>query len=154
MLDRPLPIRRIDMSCGQASFAVTLVIAALATPARPAMSQEINPLVRERIMVQALQPQGDRRTVRVQLGINFFLPGPTNDSDEAAKIRDRARRTVYDMAGRECGVLLDTIAAECRLESITLNLNRQVTPMGQMGQMGQAEGFMANGQLGFQITPK
>ena len=61
---------------------------------------------------------------------------------------------VYDRAGRECGVLLDTIAAECRLESIPLNLNRQVTPMAQMGQMGQAEGFMANGQLGFQITPK
>ena len=145
------------MSCGQASFAVTLVIAALATPARPAVSQEINPLVRERITVQAIQPQlqPDRRTVRVQLGINFFLAGPTNDSDEAAKIRDRARRMVYDMAGRECGVLLDTIAAECRLESITLNVNRQVTPMGQMGQMGQqAEGFVANGQLGFQITPK
>jgi hypothetical protein len=139
---------------GQASFAVALVIAALATPAGPAMSQEINPLVRERIMVQAIQPQPqpDRRIVRVQLGINFFLPGPTNDSDEAAKIRDRARRMVYDMAGRECGVLLDTIAAECRLESITLNVNRQVTPMGQMGQ--QAEGFVANGQLGFQITPK
>jgi hypothetical protein len=137
---------------GQASFAVALVIAALATPAGPAMSQEINPLVRERIMVQAIQPQPqpDRRLVRV----NFFLPGPTNDSDEAAKIRDRARRMVYDMAGRECGVLLDTIAAECRLESITLNVNRQVTPMGQMGQMGQAEGFVANGQLGFQITPK
>jgi hypothetical protein len=34
-------------------------------------------------------------------------------------------------------------------------VNRQVTPMGQMGQMGQqAEGFVANGQLGFQITPK
>ena len=142
---------------GQASFAVALVIAALAAPAGPAMSQEINPLVRERITVQAIQPQlqPDRRTVRVQLGINFFLAGPTNDSDEAAKIRDRARRMVYDMAGRECGVLLDTIAAECRLESITLNLNRQVTPMGQMGQMGQqAEGFVANGQLGFQITPK
>jgi hypothetical protein len=142
---------------GQASFAVALVIAALAAPAGPAMSQEINPLVRERITVQAIQPQPqpDRRTVRVQLGINFFLAGPTNDSDEAAKIRDRARRMVYDMAGRECGVLLDTIAAECRLESITLNVNRQVTPMGQMGQMGQqAEGFVANGQLGFQITPK
>jgi hypothetical protein len=144
---------------GQASFAVALVIAALAAPAGPAMSQEINPLVRERITVQAIQPQPqlqpDRRTVRVQLGINFFLAGPTNDSDEAAKIRDRARRMVYDMAGRDCGVLLDTIAAECRLESITLNVNRQVTPMGQMGQMGQqAEGFVANGQLGFQITPK
>ena len=55
------------------------------------------------------------------------------------------------MAGRECGVLQDTIAGECRLESVTVNLNRQVQAMGQMG---QAEGFLVNGQLGFQITLK
>jgi hypothetical protein len=95
--------------------------------------------------------QSDRRGVRVQLGINFFLPGPTNDGEEAAKIRDRARRTIYEMAGRECAVLLDTIASECRLDSVTVNLNRQTQ---QVPQMGQVEGFTVNGQLGFQITLK
>jgi len=63
-------------------------------------------------------------------------------------VRDRARRTVYEMAGRECGLLQDTIAAECRLESVTVNVNRQ------MMQMGQVEGFQAGGQLGFQIVMK
>ena len=130
--------------------ALAAVIAALGGTPCPAASQEINPLVRERIMVE--QPRtGDRKTVRVQLGINFFMPGPTNDGEEATKIRDRARRTIYEMAGRECGVLQDTLASECRLESITVNLNRQVQPMGQMG---QTEGFLVNGQLGFQITLK
>jgi hypothetical protein len=49
------------------------------------------------------------------------------------------------MAARECGLLEDTIAAECRLESINVNLNRQA---------GQVEGFIAMGQLGFRITRK
>jgi hypothetical protein len=34
---------------------------------------------------------------------------------------------------------------------VTINVNRQ---MMQMGQMGQVEGLQANGQLGFQITLK
>jgi hypothetical protein len=29
------------------------------------------------------------------------------------------------MAGRECGLLQDIIAAECRLESVTVNVTRQ-----------------------------
>jgi hypothetical protein len=137
------------MSMTRRLIAVPLVLATLAGPAAPAAAQEINPLIRERIVLTQSQPE--RRTVRVQVGTSFFLPGPTNDGEEATKIRDRARRVVYEMAGRECGLLQDTIASECRLESITVNLNRQVQPMGQMG---QAEGFLANGQLGFQITLK
>jgi hypothetical protein len=125
-------------------LAAISMIAALGLPTNPAASQEINPLVRERIMVE--QTKTDRRTVRIQVGINFFLPGPTNDGEEATKIRDRARRTVYEMAGRECALLQDTIAAECRLDSVTVNVNRQ---MGQQG-----EGFQASGQLGFQVTLK
>jgi hypothetical protein len=58
---------------------------------------------------------------------------------------------IYEMAGRECGVLQDTIANECRLDSVTVNLTRQTQ---QMPQMGQVEGFAVNGQLGFQITQK
>ncbi len=134
------------MSTTTSSLAAMLVVAGLGAFAGPAASQEINPLVRERIMVAQNQPE--RRTVRIQVAINFFLPGPTNDGEEAAKVRDRARRTVYEMAGRECGLLQDTIAAECRLESVTVNVNRQ------MMQMGQVEGFQAGGQLGFQIVMK
>ncbi len=137
------------MSIVRSFIAVSLATVALGGATSPGASQEVNPLVRERITIAPAQ--SERRGVRVQLGINFFLPGPTNDGEEATKIRDRARRTIYEMAGRECGVLQDTIAGECRLESVTVNLNRQVQPMGQMG---QAEGFLVNGQLGFQITLK
>ena len=111
------------MSIARVFIAASLVIGALAGTTGPGASQEINPLVRERMTIPPVP--SDRRGVRVQLGINFFLPGPTNDGEEAAKIRDRARRSIYEMAGRECGVLLDTIASECRLDSVTVNLTRQ-----------------------------
>ena len=139
------------MSIARVFIAALLVIGALAGTTGPGASQEINPLVRERMTIAPAPAQSDRRGVRVQLGINFFLPGPTNDGEEAAKIRERARRTIYEMAGRECGVLLDTIASECRLDSVTVNLTRQTQ---QVPQMGQVEGFAVNGQLGFQITHK
>jgi hypothetical protein len=128
------------------SIGAALVLGAAGASAGPAETQEINPLIRERIMIA--QSPSERRTeqVRVQVGVNFFIPGPTNDSEEAVKIRDRARRAIYDMAGRECVLLEDTIASECRLESINVNLNRQ---SGQ-----QVEGFIAMGQLGFRITLK
>ena len=127
------------------TIGALLALATVATLVGPAASQDINPLVRERIMIAQGQ-QGRTEQIRVQVGINFFVPGPPNDSEDAVKIRDRARRAVYEMAGRECALLEDTIAAECRLESINVNLNRQA---GQQG-----EGFIAMGQLGFRITTK
>jgi hypothetical protein len=138
-----------NMSIVRGFIAASLVIVALGGTAGPGASQEINPLVRERITIAP--GQSERRGIRVQVGINFFLPGPTSDGEEATKIRDRARRMIYEMAGRECGVLQDTIANECRLDSVTVNLTRQTQ---QMPQMGQVEGFAVNGQLGFQITLK
>jgi hypothetical protein len=135
----------MKMSKLNACLAAVAPLAALATLAAPAAGQEINPLVRERIMIA--QQQGGQRSeqVRVQVGIHFFVPGPSNDSEEATKIRERVRRSVYEMAARECALLEDTIAAECRLESINVNLNRQ---------SGQVEGFNATGQLGFRIMTK
>jgi hypothetical protein len=111
------------------STTVALAGAVLGAIAGPAASQEINPLVRERILIAPSQSsplsQPDRRLVRVQVGINFFMPGPTGDGEEATKVRERARLAVYEMAGRECGLLQDIIAAECRLESVTVNVTRQ-----------------------------
>ena len=79
------------MSMINGSIAAISVVAGFVAFAGPAASQEINPLVRERIIVaQSPQNPSERRMVRIQVGINFFLPGPTNDGDEATKLRDRA----------------------------------------------------------------
>jgi hypothetical protein len=85
--------------------------------------------------------------VRVQVSINMFLPGPTGEGEDAAKLRDRGRRLVYEMAAKECDLLRDVIAKDCRLENITANVNRQ-----RHG--NQQEGYQVGGNMSLQITLK
>ena len=87
------------------------------------------------------------RTVRVQLSINFFVTGSTNEaSEEANKAREQARRIIYDMAVKECGVLQSAFARDCRLEAVNVNINRQT---GQ-----QIEGFLVGGSMTYVVTLK
>jgi hypothetical protein len=84
--------------------------------------------------------------VRVALSVQMFVVGPTDESDEANLHRERARKTLYDMAAKECDMLRSSIALDCRLESVNVNLNRQSN--------GQVNGYMVNGQMAYQITLK
>jgi hypothetical protein len=87
------------------------------------------------------------RPVRVQVGINFFMPGIASDAnDEAARVRENARKIVYEMAAKECGVLQSVLASSCRLEALNVNVNRQA---GQ-----QLGGFLVNGSMTYSITLK
>jgi hypothetical protein len=86
-------------------------------------------------------------SVRIQTSINFFVMGPTGEGEEAQKLRDRARRTVYEMAARECDLLREILAKDCRMESVNTNISRQ---FGQQ----QQEGLTVNGSMNFQITLK
>jgi hypothetical protein len=102
----------------------------------------------QRIIVE--QSSGSSRqegSVRVQSTVSLFMAGPTGDGEEAQKLRDRARRGVYEMAGRECDLLREVLAKDCRLESVTSNMNRQ---FGQQ----QQEGFNVSGSMSLQITLK
>lgn len=65
------------------------------------------------------------REVRVQVSVNYAVPGPFGDGEEAVKAQELARRALYGIAERECTVLKETIATECRLESMNVNVNRQ-----------------------------
>lgn len=84
--------------------------------------------------------------IRVQVGVNLFFPGPTGDSEEAVKLRERARRSVYEMAASECALVEQVLAKTCRLESVNVNINRQSG--------GQAEGYMAGGNFVLRVTLK
>jgi hypothetical protein len=88
--------------------------------------------------------------IRVQISVNFFVPGPTNETEQSVALRDRASRTVYDMAAHQCEILRERLADDCRLESVNVNINRQQQQIG--GQ--QVEGFQAGGTLGYRITQK
>jgi len=101
----------------------------------------------QRIIMEQTGASRQEGWVRVQSTINFFVAGPTGESEEAQKLRDRARRAVYEMAARECDLLRDVIAKECRIESVSNNINRQYGNQ-------QQEGFTITGSMSFQITLK
>jgi hypothetical protein len=124
-----------------ASFKSALVVSAALLLASPVIAQQ------RIILEQNGNSPRQENSVRVQSSINFFVAGPTGESDEAQKLRDRARRIVYEMAGRECDLLREVLAKDCRLESVNTNINRQ---FGQQ----QQEGFNVNGSMNLQITMK
>jgi hypothetical protein len=96
---------------------------------------------------QSGSPGRQEGQVRIQTSINFFVTGPTSDGEEAQKLRDKARRTIYEMAARECDLLREVLAKDCRMESVNSNIGRQ---FGQQ----QQEGYTVNGSMSFQITLK
>ena len=85
--------------------------------------------------------------VRIQSSINFFMLGPTGEGEESQRLRDKARRTVYEMAARECDVVREVLARECRLESVNVNIGRQYGSQ-------QPEGYTVNGSMSLQVFLK
>jgi hypothetical protein len=101
----------------------------------------------QRIIMEQMGASRQEGWVRIQSTINFFVAGPTGESEEAQKLRDRARRAVYEMAARECDLLREVIAKDCRMEQVSNNINRQYGNQ-------QLEGFTVTGSMNFQITLK
>ncbi len=104
----------------------------------------------QRIVIErapgSARPEG---SVRVQSNLNIFLPGPTGESAEADKLREHARRMVYDTAAHECDLLLATLAKDCRLVSV----NSNVTAARQFNSQ-QPEGYNVTGSMSFQVVIK
>ena len=112
----------------------------------------VSPVVAQnRIIVeQGNNPPRQENMVRVQNNISFFLAGPTGDGDEAQKLRDKAQRSVYEMAGRQCDLLREILAKDCRMESVNVNVNANSRQFNQQ----QPEGLNVNGSMSLQITLK
>jgi hypothetical protein len=121
-------------------FAGTSLLLLIASPIAQAQGQRI-------ILEQSGAPRQEG-FVRVQSNINLFMPGPTGDGEDAQKLRDRARRVIYEMAARECDLLREVLAKDCRLEAVNNNLNRQ-----NYGSQ-QPDGYTVNGSMTLQITLK
>jgi hypothetical protein len=101
----------------------------------------------QRIVLEQLGGQRQEGQVRVQSNITFFVAGPTADGEDAQKLRDKAQRAIYEMAARQCDLLREVLAKDCRMESVNSNIGRQ---FGQQ----QQEGYSVNGSMSFQITLK
>jgi hypothetical protein len=85
--------------------------------------------------------------IRVQVNINFFVPGAVINTEASLKAQEEARSALYRSAGHECEVLRATIATDCHIESVSVNINRNY---GQP----QNEGFTATGSFGYRVTLK
>jgi hypothetical protein len=124
-------------------YLLPLVIGALATTAT-AQTIVVNPR-------QSMAPVSTEQ-VRVTVNLNTFVAAPTDSSEEAVKAQEAGRRLVYGLAAHECAVLLELFAADCRLESVNVNVQR--APGNQFAAQQRAEGFNVNGSVGFRIAPK
>lgn len=118
-------------------LAATLALFPLGAGAQDATRERINASAERR-----------EEATRIQVNVNLFFAGPTGESEEAVKLRERARRSVYEMAAGECGLVEQVIAKTCRLESVNVNVNRQA----QSG--GQAEGYAAVANFAMRVTLK
>jgi hypothetical protein len=126
------------------SFRNALVAGAALLLATPVIAQTPG----QRIVIENAGPSlRQEGLVRIQTNINFFLTGPTGEGEEAQNLRDKARRIVYEMAAHECDLLRETLAKDCRMESVNTNIGRQ---FGQQ----QQEGLTVNGSMSFQISLK
>lgn len=81
------------------------------------------------------------REVRVQVSVNYSVPGPFSDSEDWMKAQESARRALYMVADRECTILKETIATECRLENINVNANRHRQSQQDMINVGSSMTF-------------
>jgi hypothetical protein len=88
---------------------------------------------------------------RITLNTNRFVPAPSDNSEQASKAEADGRRMIYDLAGNECGILRDTIASDCRIQSININILR--LPPNQ-NSASRPDGFNVNASIVLRIVPK
>ncbi len=90
--------------------------------------------------------------VRISVNVNLFVAAPADESEQALKAQEGGRRLIYEVAARECAVLRDVLASDCRLDS--LNVNVQRVTRGQNFNQQKSDGFNINGNVTFRVVPK
>lgn len=93
-------------------------------------------------------PAAFKSEVQVSISVSFFVPASLDDSEASVKAQERARRMLYESASRECGVLRASIADECRLRRININVR------ANQGYGQQGPGLNATGSFAYGITLK
>ncbi len=103
----------------------------------------------ERVVVNSgNRPAAFKSEVQVNVNMNFFMPADLDDSDAVAKAQERARKMLYESGSKECDLLRATIASDCRLERINVNV-RTIPNYRQQGQ-----GLNASGNFSYRIGLK
>jgi len=104
------------------------------------------------VVKPAERPPVPEPQIRISVAVNRFVPTADDNSEQALKAQEDARRKIYELAGHECALLRDVLANECWLDSVNVNVQR-VAAVPNWNQQ-QREGFNLSGNIGFRITPK
>ncbi|MGB7037298.1 MAG: hypothetical protein WBD71_17430 [Xanthobacteraceae bacterium] len=88
--------------------------------------------------------------VRVSLGINMFMPASGDDSAQSLKAQEDGRKLIYEAASHECELLRATIASDCQLEAINLNVQH----VNANQNFNKADGYNINGNMNYRIVTK
>jgi hypothetical protein len=92
--------------------------------------------------------------VRVSLSISMFIPASEDDSAQALRAQEDGRKMVYEAAAHECDLLRATIASDCRLESININVQHMPANPNFNPNFGQRAGYNINGSMNYRIGVK
>jgi hypothetical protein len=92
--------------------------------------------------------------VRVSLSINMFVPAADDDSAQALKAQEDGRKMIYEAASHECDLIRATIASDCRLESININVQRVPANPNFNPNFAQRAGYNINGSMNYRIGVK
>jgi hypothetical protein len=130
------------------SFLLPAILIAFAATAADAQTIVINPN-KSGVLPPATAPA---EPVRITVGVSTFAPAPNGDSERALKAQEDGRRMIYDIAGRECAIMREALASDCRIESI--NINVQHVAANQNYNEPRVEGFNINGNISYRIVPK
>jgi len=95
-------------------------------------------------------PKGEAR-ITVTYNTSDRLPRDP-DAGTLLVAQSRAHRTIYEIAGQECKVLLETIAAECRIVNVNISSNVQQRAPAAGGEAGPL--LFTNGTIALLIKPK
>jgi len=124
-----------------------MTISALLLVAAP-----MSAIAQERVVVQSpavtdIMSKRPNEIVRINVNVNFQISAAADLSDDAEKARENARRAIYEMAKRECVIILELMAQECRLESVNVNFQRQT-------HIQWPQGYAVNGSISLRAIPK
>jgi hypothetical protein len=127
-----------------------LALLALVPAIVPAAAQAPNNTLWVNPRAGAELPKGEAR-VTVTYTSSEKLP---TDADAATLLvtQSKAHRAIYEIAAQECKILLETIASECRIETINIMANVQQRPVGSGA--SDPPSLFTNGSSTFRIKTK
>lgn len=91
-----------------------------------------------------------KKKVNISVSYQFFLEGDTKTVEDQATLADQGRRHLYRLLAKECEVLLETIATDCRINRA--NVNTQLRR--QTRSTIRSEGVRVSGTATYQISLK